>query len=121
MERYKVALVVQNNAPSFYGVFDTHDKAGGFNGKLVARYESEADANKAQSYRERVAHPGKFEGCAAYVPYYWDVFMDGGADRDNGRVLGFDVTAEDKALFPELKRRRTVRLTETSDGFVCEV
>jgi hypothetical protein len=72
-------------------------------------------------YLKDVQRPGKFEGEAAYVPYFWNVFLEGGADRDDGRILGFDVTAEDKAIFPELKNRRTVKLLETDQGFVCEV
>ena len=71
---------------------------------------------------DAVGHPGKFEGCAPYVPFYWEIYLDGGADRDDGRVLGFDITAEDRAMFPELgARRRTVKLFETDQGFVCEV
>ncbi len=70
---------------------------------------------------EDVLRPGKFEGEAPYVPYFWDIYLNGGADRDDGGTLGFDVLAEDKAIFPELKRRRTVRLVETDQGFVCEV
>ena len=70
--------------------------------------------------REAAKHPGKFEGCAPYVAYYWSIYLEGCADRDDGDVLGFDVTADDKALFPELRRRRTVRLRETDSGFVVE-
>lgn len=120
MSRYKVALTVQNNGPSFFGVFDTRDPRH-FNGELISRHDSEESAKRAAAYREQCAHPGKFEGCAAYVPYYWDAFLNGCADRDDGHVLGFDVRPEDKALFPELKRRRTVRLEETDSGFVVEV
>ncbi len=72
-------------------------------------------------YADIVSHPGKFEGCAAYVPFYWDEYLDGCADRDDGDVLGFDVTKDDKVIFPELKRRRTVKLIETDQGFICEV
>jgi hypothetical protein len=68
-----------------------------------------------------IRSPGKFEGEMIYVPYYWQAFLEGMADRDNGHVLGFDVTREDKAEFPELKNRRTVRLIERDDGFVVEV
>ena len=68
-----------------------------------------------------VSRPGKFEGCAVYVPYFWSFYLEGCADRDDGRILGFDVTAEDRAIFPELKGRRTVRLIERDDGFVIEV
>ena len=97
---------------------------------------------------EAVRHPGKFEREQPYVPFYWQVYLDGGADRDetmttwtievrnwigsskcgllvvsgrHGKILGFDTTAEDRALFPELKGQRTVRLVETNDGFVCEI
>lgn len=68
-----------------------------------------------------IRNPGKFEGEALYVPYFWDAYLAGMADRDNGTVIGFDITAEDRAMFPELpKRKRTVRLYQRSDGFVCE-
>jgi len=65
--------------------------------------------------------PGIFEGEAVYVPHFWEAFLDGMADRDDGEVLGFDVTAEEKKEFPELKRRRTVKLWQSDDGFVREV
>lgn len=64
---------------------------------------------------------GKFEGSCRYVPYFWEAFLNGMADRDDGRILGFDITPEDKAIFPELARRRTVKLVEDSQGFVHEV
>ena len=68
-----------------------------------------------------IQSPGRFEGEMLYVPYYWDVYLLYGADRDNGRALGFDVSAEDKVEFPELKRRRTVKLIKSDQGFICEV
>ena len=67
-----------------------------------------------------ITSPGKFESEAIYVPYFWDAYLNGGADRDDGTVLGFDVTPEDKQQFPELKGRRTVKLYQRDDGFVCE-
>ena len=68
-----------------------------------------------------IRSPGKFEGEMLYVPHFWEAYLDGGADRDDGTTLGFDVTAEDKREFPELKGRRTVRLRVREDGFVVEV
>ncbi len=68
----------------------------------------------------RIVSPGKFEGEAVYIPYFWDAFLNGMSDRDDGTVLGFDLTPEDKAMFPELRRKRTVRLLQRDDGFVCE-
>ena len=69
----------------------------------------------------RIKTLGKFEGEMLYVPFFWEAYLDGGADRDNGKVLGFDVSAEDKREFPELRKRRTVKLIERDDGFVVEI
>jgi len=43
------------------------------------------------------------------------------ADRDDGKRLGFQVTAEDRAIFPELKGKRWVWLVEDDQGFVRKV
>jgi len=71
--------------------------------------------------RGMITSPGKFEGQCRYVPYFWDVFLDGFADADDGKVLSFYVTAEDKKMFPELRRRKAVKLVETDQGFVVEI
>jgi hypothetical protein len=69
----------------------------------------------------RIASPGKFEGEMIYVPYFWDCFLEGGADSDNGEVISFKLDSTDKTLWPEIPaRKRTMRLYERSDGFVCE-
>jgi hypothetical protein len=69
----------------------------------------------------RIESPGKFEGEMLYVPFFWDAFLNGMADRDGGTVIGFDITPEDRQMFPELgKRKRTVRIYQRDDGFVCE-
>ena len=72
-------------------------------------------------YEDLVKGPGKFEGEQPYVPYYWEVYLDGFADSDNGEQLSFVVSPEDKKLFPELKNRKRIKLIETDQGFVCEV
>jgi hypothetical protein len=71
--------------------------------------------------RGRITSPGKFEGEMCYVPYYWEIYLNGFADRDDGQVLGFDISAEDKFLFPMLRKRRTVKLYARDDGFVVEI
>lgn len=64
---------------------------------------------------------GKFEGEALYVPYFWDAYLNGCADSDNGRILTFRITREDREQFPEIPaRKRTIRLMESDFGFVCE-
>ena len=64
--------------------------------------------------------PGQFEGEMLYVPYFWDAYLNGFADQDDGNVLYFVVTDDDKIQFPELKRRKVIRLYQREDGFVCE-
>lgn len=68
-----------------------------------------------------IRSPGKFEGEARYVPHYWEIYLEGFADSDDGKVLRFKITKEDRELFPELKKRRMVSLVEDDQGFVCEV
>lgn len=67
-----------------------------------------------------IRSPGKFEGERAYVPYFWSVYLDGGAD-DDGCVVSVLVEPEDRRLFPDLAPRRCVRLVETDRGRVSEV
>lgn len=68
-----------------------------------------------------IASPGKFEGECRYVPHMWDAAMDGGCDETAGGVISVPVEPRDVELFPELKRRRRVRLYQRDDGFVCQV
>lgn len=70
---------------------------------------------------EIVSRPGKFEGEQPYVPYFWDVYLDGFADDDDGERLVFNVCDTDREMFPELGDREQVILVETDNGFVCEV
>ena len=74
-----------------------------------------------QECEQAVKGPGKFEGEQAYVPYYWDVYLNGFADDDDGDVLTFDVESDDLEVFPELEGQTHVYLVCTDNGFVCEV
>ena len=69
---------------------------------------------------EAVSHPGKFEGCAVYVPYLWDIGMQGCADDDDGYRYRFNINDADRQVFPELDNRRVVYLREDDNGFVYE-
>lgn len=80
-----------------------------------------AENEKTTEYESAVQRPGKFEGESRYIPYFWEQYLDGGADEDDGTTLTFRVTDEDKELFPELKGRKAVKLMEREDGFVVEV
>ena len=68
-----------------------------------------------------IRSPGKFENQPVYVVYFWEIYLNGFADRDDGKIIGFDLTLDDKLIFPELKGRRTVNLMEDNQGFVTEV
>ena len=67
---------------------------------------------------------GKFEGEGNYVPYYWEIGLDGGADDEiysgDTPIWVFNVSPEDKAMFPELKGRKRIKLWENEQGFVSE-
>lgn len=41
-----------------------------------------------------IRSPGKFEGEQVFAPYFWEAYLDGGADEDDGNVLTFSVTHE---------------------------
>jgi len=80
-----------------------------------------SDPIRYAEYCAQAKGPGKFEGCAPYVPYFWDIGMNGFADVDDGPTWKFRVDDDDRALFPELKGRRWVSLYESDSGFVYEV
>lgn len=83
-----------------------------------------------------IQNPGMFEGCMLWVPYFWDVVLDGLADEQHG-VSSVGVLKADKDYFDALARehhdipclaevarmlhrRRRIRLYQRDDGFVCE-
>jgi len=69
----------------------------------------------------RIESPGKFEGEMLYVPAFWEAGLEGFADGDDGRVYTFRLTADDKQEFPELGKKRTLKLAESDQGFVYEI
>lgn len=62
---------------------------------------------------------GQFEQQMIYVPYFWDSYLNGFADEDEDGILTFNVDDKDREQFPELAGIETVRLYQTSQGFVC--
>lgn len=65
-----------------------------------------------------IRSPGKFEGEPVYAPYFWDAFLSGMVDEDDGEYLYFDVNDDDRRIFPELKDVNRVSLREDDQGFV---
>ncbi len=88
-------------------------------GAALTREEIEREYNVIDGIIRRL---GKFEGNAVYVPHFWDIAINGFADNRDGSLYSFDVKDGDRAMFPELNGRRTVKLLEIDvDGFVLEV
>jgi hypothetical protein len=68
-----------------------------------------------------IRNPGKFEGEMLYVPYFWDLYMNGCATNETeDSILIFVVEPEDAEAFPELEDKEQVRLWEQDQGFVVE-
>ncbi len=70
-----------------------------------------------------IKSPGKFEGEMIYMPYFFGVFMEGGADGEDerGRIT-VSVSKEDKLIFPELGKTRKHVIFKVDDyGFVNEL
>jgi hypothetical protein len=66
-----------------------------------------------------ICSPGKFEGEMLYVPYFWDLGMNGCADEDEDGVWTFTImNFGDRVFFPELGNAKVIRLEESEQGFV---
>jgi hypothetical protein len=94
----------------------------------AANPASEIRANTERNYEVHdgiIRSPGKFEGEAIYVPYLWNLSLEGGADNERefsgGYWCEFKLTPTDTSDWPELEGRDIVRLVENHDGFVYEV
>lgn len=71
-----------------------------------------------------IVSPGKFEGQPRYAVWFWEAYLDGRAEIDDGETMSFDVDDSDVKRFPELKEYlgAAVSLREDDQGFVtCEI
>ena len=72
-----------------------------------------------------ISSPGKFQGEAAYVPHFWMLGLDGGADGDiyadrdeEAPVFVFHLTDADRTRWPQLAKVERLELWESENGFV---
>lgn len=70
-------------------------------------------------FKEMTTRPGKFQGEKPYVPYFYEIGMNGFANEDDGG-WSFDVKPEDVTIFPELRGKRKVKIDVSDNGFVFE-
>jgi len=74
--------------------------------------------------QELISEPGKFEGEPFYVPYLWDLVLDGkgeivdNPDRPDTTMDQIELTDEDKMRYPELVGYDYALLWEDDNGFV---
>lgn len=62
--------------------------------------------------------PGKFEAEMLYVPYFWELGLDGAWTEDVDGVYFFIIDADDRAKFPELGEAYGIAITANDSGFV---
>ena len=73
---------------------------------------------------KRITAPGKFEGEPIFAPHFWSLGLEGFADGDNGKVYTFKISKTDESnpFYAELRawlgRKRTLRISEDSQGFI---
>jgi hypothetical protein len=67
-----------------------------------------------------ILSPGKFEFQPRYMPYFYEVYLDGLFSILPHGVISIEVWEEDKNLFSELRPRKRVRFIITEQGFVEE-
>ena len=96
-------------------------------------------ANEYDLKHDRISNPGKFEGECRYVPYFYTLAMNGGADTEYPEceacnsvendcmdcspqhIDSIEVDHVDRILYPELKHVEVVKIGYSDSGFVYEV
>jgi hypothetical protein len=87
----------------------------------MTRIQIEADYHVVEGI---IRSPGKFEGEPVYVPYFFDLMLNGMADESyeddaTGNTADyFNITPADRQEFPELEEVARVILYYRTDGFV---
>ena len=70
----------------------------------------------------RIKSPGKFEGEMLYIPYFYDISLNGFFNPNRNEIFSIPIEKEDREQFPEIpKHKRRIRFYERDDGFVCEI
>jgi len=75
--------------------------------------------------------PGKFEGEMEYVPYYWNLLLNGCSDEEYIHPSGlwwregvvfcrFDIDQDERKVWGDILGSDHIWLSESDDGFVCE-
>ena len=65
-----------------------------------------------------IKSPGKFEGESIWAPYFWDLYLEGACDDDDGETVSFVITDADRKEFSELTKFTKYSFRVSDDGFV---
>lgn len=91
----------------------------------MERIQEENDVAMDYQYTTKdgvIVSPGKFEGEPAWLPYFYTLWNDGGADDEiliHGTTTAiFNIDASDVTRFPALAGVRQIYVWEDSQGFV---
>lgn len=72
-----------------------------------------------------IRNPGKFEGQTPAIVHFWNIGLNGFADRDvivrGMPVYRFQITSADRSVFPELKGKAWLSIYEDDQGFVGQL
>ena len=79
---------------------------------------SEFMGYRVSSHSGTITQPGKFEGEMYYVPFFWNVVMEGFAEDMSDGSARVELEAEDWQKFPETRGFHYIRLYESDQGFV---
>lgn len=85
--------------------------------KLEATARAE-EIKRKQAECRSLTQTSRFQQQHRYIPYFWDKFVNQGAD-DCEDVVTFMVTDTDRMFFPELRKKRSIKLF-TACGRVME-
>lgn len=87
--------------------------------KTIKKIKYSELLEQRMTYEEIVKWQPQFKGQAPHVPYFWNKYMKGEYD-DCSSYITFSINDLDLLLFPELKKRKRVKLM-TAHGRVMEV
>lgn len=86
--------------------------------KTLTYHDGETDEFTVYGGFDAIAEPGKFEGEPLFVPYFYRCGLDGHGDYDENNNWVFEITDDDRGLFPDLADSTQITIIETESGFV---
>jgi hypothetical protein len=92
-----------------------YDRASEARASITREYEIDA--------RGRIVNPGRFESEFVFVPWFYNMVLDGAGEfvNDHGNIVRLDVTEYDRLAFPELGDAVSIEIGDDDNGFVFAI